>query len=68
MTTPVPAVDDCGRLLPLRQLELEAEARVRHEIEQLDCEYQREFGRTRPQANFETGPEPWAGFLDLAQL
>jgi len=68
MTKPVPALDDGGRLLPLRQLEMEAEARVRREIEQLEAEYPREFGRERAETLRETGQEPWAGFLDLSQL
>ncbi len=67
MTTRADAVDDGGLLRPLRQIELEEQERVRQLVESLDAEFKREFGppATSP---LKTGPEPWAGFLDLSQL
>ena len=67
MTTRADAVDDGGLLLPLRQIEREEQERVRQLVESLDAEFKREFGR-QGNSPVETGPEPWAGFLDLSQL
>ena len=67
MTTRGDAVDDGGLLRPLSQIEREEQERLRQRVETLDAEFELEFGR-QATVPVETGPEPWAGFLDLSQL
>ena len=66
MTTRLDDVDDSQ--IPARQLDLEERARLSEAMEVLDAEFEREFGSGVNQPPLETGPEPWAGFLDLSLL